>query len=97
MAIQAYGRDPEELAFSLLFPFTDNFKRQQAMTEIAPRLRDSLSVLDMVRKEWQSPTIKSWLESFNVWGMALDRKARLEATEIVAAGKIEATRAQGEY
>lgn len=97
MAIEAYGRDPEELAFSLLFPFTSEFKKIQAMTEISPRARGTLSVLDVLRKEWGSSTIRSYMESNNIIGMALDRKARLEATEIVAAGRMGDLKAQSEY
>ena len=88
MAIRADSIDPEIAAFKLLFPFEDSFRRLQALTEVAPKSRGVLSVVDMIRKEFKSETLKSYMESYNIEGIPLDRKGRLEAAEIAAARRL---------
>ena len=88
MAIEARGTEPEEIAFSLLFPFKDTFRRLQALTEKSARSRGIFAVADMVRKEYKSKTLMSFMESYNIEGIPLDRKGRLEAAEIAAARRL---------
>lgn len=88
MGIEARGTEPEQAAFELLFPFKDPFKRLQALSEKAPKSRGIFSVLDMIRKEYKSDTLKSFMESYNIEGIPLDRKGRLEVAEIAAARRL---------
>ena len=88
MGIRAESVDPESQAFTYLIPFTDEFRRTVLMSEIYPKSRDMFSVVDMIRKEYNSETLKSFMSSYFIMGMPLDRKRVLEVSEIAAARRL---------
>ena len=79
----------EELAFRTLFPAQNEFQKLQMITEVPARAIIPLSVLGVIRRLYSSTgnidVLKVFQEEFNINGLPLDRKSRLEASEIVAA------------
>lgn len=88
----------EELAFRTLFPSQNEFQKLQMITDIQVRTRIPLSVLGVIRRLYSGTgnidVLKVFQEEFNINGLPLDRKSRLEASEIVAA--VRAKREEGE-
>jgi hypothetical protein len=88
----------EELAFRTLFPSANPFQLLQMITEIPVRNRINLSVVGVIRRLYSGTgnidILKVFQEEFNINGIPLDRKGRLEASEIVAA--VRAKREEGE-
>ena len=88
-SVKVNTESEEALAFKILFPAQNDFQRLQMITDIQVRTRVSLSVLGVIRRLFSGTgsldILKTFQEEFNINGLPLDRKSRLEAAEIVAA------------
>ena len=58
------------------------------MSELHGPSRGVFSVLDMIRKEFKSDTLKSFISSYALMGMALERKRVLEIVEMLASRRL---------
>ena len=79
----------EALAFKVLFPSKNRKQALQMISEIPNRLRVPMAVMGVIRQLYASTgnidAIATFEEEFYVLGLPIDRKSRLEASEIVAA------------
>lgn len=74
----------EQLAIETMFPFKDKFKMLQATTEIQLKATMPWSILGYFRRKYKSEFLKTLQEEHNINKISLDRKGRLELSEIVA-------------
>lgn len=80
--------DEASAAIKVLFPHKDAFRRLQMLTEHNPRANVSLSILGLFRRMYKSDVLKIFQEEYNLNMIAMERKGRLEACEIVAANRL---------
>jgi len=77
-----------EGAIRALFPYgKDNFRMLQMLTETNSRSQMPLTILGVLRRKYKSDLLKTLQEEHNLNKVALDRKGRLELSEIVARPK----------
>lgn len=76
--------DVSQVAVKALFPTTNKFKMLQMLTETNARSQMPLTVLGVIRRRFNSDLLKTLQEEHNLNKIALDRKGRLEASEIFA-------------
>ena len=88
-AVKISTESEEALAFKALLPAQNEFQKLQMITDIQVKTRVPLSVLGVIRRLYSGTgnidILKTFQEEFNINGLPLDRKSRLEASEIVAA------------
>jgi len=84
-SIRASIQNEEQLALQFMFPFKDKFKLLQSLTEYRNREIPSWSVLGVFRRKYRSNLLRVFQEETNINKIAVDRKGRLEGSEIVAA------------
>ena len=88
-AVKINTESEEALAFKILFPSKNRKQLLQMVTEIPHRLRVPMAVMGVIRGLYSSTgffdAIATFEEEFYILGLPLDRKSRLEASEIVAA------------
>ena len=88
-SVKVNTESEEALAFKILFPSKNRKQLLQMITEIPNRLRVPMAVMGVIRGLYSSTgffdAIATFEEEFYVLGLPLDRKSRLEASEIVAA------------
>lgn len=73
-----------EPAIRALFPYDDKFKRLQMLAETNARAQMPMTVLGTFRRKFGSIFLRTVQEEYNLNRVALDRKGRLELSEIVA-------------
>jgi hypothetical protein len=83
--LRAGIQSEEEIALSVLFPFRDKFRLLQQLTEHQARAITPWSVLGVFRRKYKSKILEQFQEEHGLNKVALDRKGRLEASEIFAA------------
>ena len=86
-SIRASIQSEEQLALQFMFPFKDRFKLLQSLTEYRNKEIPAWSVLGIFRRKYNSKLLKVFQEETNINKIAVDRKGRLEGSEIVAAVK----------
>jgi len=79
----------EEMAIRALFPYQDKFRMLQTITEIGPRAIMPWTVLGIFRRKYKSQVLAIFQEEHNLNKVSLDRKGRLELSEIVARPKLK--------
>jgi len=95
-SVKIQTESEEALAFKVLFPAKNKLQHLQMITEIPNRLRVPMAVMrvpmavmGVIRRLYASTgnidAIQTFEEEFYVLGLPIDRKSRLEASEIVAA------------
>lgn len=78
----------EEIAIRALFPADSKFEMKQMITEFPAKARASLSVMGLFRRIYKSKVLTTFQEELNINGFPIDRKSRLELSEVVAARRI---------
>lgn len=73
-----------ELAIKKMFPYADKFRMLQTLAETSNRNQMPVTVLGFFRRRYKSPVLTIMLEESRLNSIALDRKGRLELSEIVA-------------
>ena len=76
-----------ELAIEAMFPPKDKFKMLQMISELNIRAVMPFTVLGVFRRMYKSKVLALFQEEHNLDKIALDRKGRLELSEIVASRK----------
>ena len=76
-----------ELAIEAMFPTKDKFKMLQMISELNIRAVMPFTVLGVFRRMYSSKILRLFQEEHNLDKVALDRKGRLELSEIVASRK----------
>lgn len=76
-----------EPAIRGLFPYDDAFRRLQMLGETSARAQMPMTVLGTLRRKYKSTFLRSLQEEYNLNRVALDRKGRLEFSEIVVRPK----------
>ena len=84
------SKGEEELAFDILFPGVTDLQRLQMITEYNARTINPFAVLGVLRRLYagNGRNFDPWYvyqEEYSSDRISLDRKGRLEASEIVAA------------
>ncbi len=79
----------QEVAIKALFPTTDKFKMLQMITDQNSRSMMPWSVLGLFRRMYKSKVLEAIQEEYGLNKIALDRKGRLELSEVVAARRIK--------
>ncbi len=74
----------EEVAIEAMFPTRDKFKMLQMISELQPGAVMPWSVLGVFRRIYKSKVLQMLQEEHNLNKIALDRKGRLELSEVVA-------------
>lgn len=72
----------EEIAIKAMFPANNKFQMLQMVTELQGRSVVSFSVLGVIRRRFKSQVLQFFEEEYRVNEIALDRKGRLEQSEI---------------
>ncbi len=78
-----------ELAFKTLFPTEDKFVLTQMLSELSAGAQMPMTMLGVFRRKYRRKTLKVFQEEYNYNRFALDRKGRLEGSEIVASKRRE--------
>jgi len=76
-----------ELAIDAMFPTKDKFKMLQMIGELNIRAEMPFTVLGVFRRMYKSKVLRMFQEEHNLNKISLDRKGRLELSEIVASRK----------
>jgi hypothetical protein len=76
--------DQASATLDFMFPTTDKFKKLQMVGENTKRMVNSLAVTGIFRRKFHSQTLAIFQEELNINNIALDRKGRIEASEISA-------------
>ncbi len=84
-SIRASIQSEEQLALQFMFPFKDQFRLLQSLTEFRNREIPSWSIVGVFRRKYNSKFLKMFQEEVMTNKIAVDRKGRLEGSEIVAA------------
>ena len=77
----------EEVAMRSLFPTNDPVRMLQMMTEIKPRTSNVLSVLGVIRRKFNSNTIKWFEEEYRYNQIAIDGKGNIRAAEVLVGAR----------
>jgi hypothetical protein len=72
-----------ELAFRTLFPTEDKFVLTQMLSDLSAGTQMPMTMLGVFRRKYHSKTLQMFQEEYNYNKFALDRKGRLEGSEIV--------------
>lgn len=75
----------EQVALEFLFPAANRMQKLQMLGEITRKQQMPLTVLGVLRREYKSKLLTTMQEELIIQSLPLDRKSRLEASEIVAA------------
>ena len=81
------GQSENELAIEAMFPTKNKFKMLQMISELNIRAVMPFAVLGVFRRMYGSKVLGFFQEEHNLNKVALDRKGRLELSEIVASRK----------
>jgi len=89
-SVRIGGKPEEELAFAILFPGKSDLQRLQMISDYNARTINPFSVLGVLRRLYSGSgkNFDPWYvyqEEYSSNRLSLDRKSRLEASEIVAA------------
>ena len=93
-SIRSGVQSDEEMALKFLFPAKNKFEYLQMLTEQQNRAITPFSVLGVFRKKYKSKILTSFQEEHNINKIALERKGRLEGSEIVVGLKKAAANAE---